>query len=119
MSAQDYRVGDVIVYTPLMGGDRYVVVTERYDDVKNGRAGFDGHVVDHPDMPVWGYDAQITCILPASPPLPNLVGLAREATTCVHCHRPIAKGAQAFVTAWNAPFAAACPGCWRDVDVPA
>jgi hypothetical protein len=105
-------VGDTVVYMPFGGGDRYAVVTERDDDIKNGRAGFSGYVVGHPDMTVWGYDSQIMCILP----LPNLTGLAREDTTCVHCHRPIAKGAQAFVTAWDAPFAAACPACWRTVE---
>lgn len=53
-----YEVGDTIVY--YSGGElRRVVVTGKYDDVKNGRPGFDGDTVGDDSFPVWGYDDQI------------------------------------------------------------
>ena len=112
MNTRTYEVGDIVVYGPFGGGDRVVVITAWEADVKNGRPGFDGFIVGHPDNKVWGYDAQITRVHPA----PALTGLAREDTRCIHCHRPVAQGQQAYVTAWDAPFAAACPACWRMVE---
>lgn len=52
-------VGDVITYVDFLGGRRTVYVTAVDDDIKNGRPGFDGHLIDDPDFLVWGYDSQI------------------------------------------------------------
>lgn len=56
-----YRVNDVIQYTTFTGGVRYVRITAWEDDVKNGRPGFDGIVVNGPEqgVTVWGYADQI------------------------------------------------------------
>lgn len=58
----DYKAGDTIVYNSF-GGSRTVVVTDRYEDVKNGRPGFDAHLLDDPSALVWGYDAQILSVI--------------------------------------------------------
>jgi len=57
--SRDYKVGSVIGYEALDGTRRKVVVTEKISDIKNGRPGFDGYIVDQPENTVWGYDKQI------------------------------------------------------------
>lgn len=65
-----YKIGDVIAYSPFGGGTRYVKVDEKSDDIKNGRPGFGGSLVkwDGTDSDeitsVWGYDSQITSVIP-------------------------------------------------------
>ena len=62
----DYNVGDVVAQTPFSGGVRYVRVTGKDQNIKNGRPGFDGDLVLRDGTPVeaeagvWGYDDQIT-----------------------------------------------------------
>lgn len=56
----EYNVGDTIVYRTFGGEARTVLVTEKEDDVKNGRPGFDGVTEDGVD--VWGYDEQIVSV---------------------------------------------------------
>lgn len=62
MAGKDYEVGDTLEYRTFTGAIRKIVVTNSYDDVKNGQPGFDGTLVD-PDPSgwndVWGYDDQI------------------------------------------------------------
>jgi hypothetical protein len=57
----DYKVGDEIVYETFLGNRRRVLVTDREDDIKNGRPGFDGVQVGGSEAgeEVWGYDDQI------------------------------------------------------------
>jgi hypothetical protein len=62
----DYKVGDIIEYTPFGGGTRRVEVTHREADIKNGRPGFDGTLVGASHelgQRVWGYDRQITRVV--------------------------------------------------------
>jgi hypothetical protein len=61
-----YRVGSILAYQPFGGPVRRVRVDAAYSDIKNGRPGFDGELIDAPrpsDDPdancVWGYDDQI------------------------------------------------------------
>lgn len=58
----DYKVGDIISYTTFSNVSRRVRVTAKYDDVKDGRPGFDGVslILGGDAMDVWGYDDQIT-----------------------------------------------------------
>ena len=42
----NYRVGSVITYSAFGGEIRHVLVDEKSDDVKNGRPGFGGVLVD-------------------------------------------------------------------------
>jgi hypothetical protein len=58
-----YDVGDTIAYQPFVGGVRTIVVTYRDDNIKDGYAGFDGYIIGHPDMTVWGYDDQIVGVV--------------------------------------------------------
>ena len=62
MDLQTYEVGDILEYRTFTGAIRKIVVTHKYDEVKNGQPGFDGTLVD-PDpsswSDVWGYDSQI------------------------------------------------------------
>jgi len=57
----DYNEGDIIIYSPFGGGERRVRVLTKEDDVKNGRPGFDGDLLDGDTVigQVWGYDSQI------------------------------------------------------------
>ena len=58
-----YRVGSVIEYHSF--GSEYarrVVVESKETDVKNGRPGFDGLLVDG-TLAVWGYDDQISRVI--------------------------------------------------------
>jgi hypothetical protein len=56
-----YETGDVITYRAFGKVLRTVRVSTREPDVKNGRPGFDGQVIDGPERgtDVWGYDSQI------------------------------------------------------------
>ena len=54
----NYTTGSTITYETFTGDSRTVLVTEKHEFVKNGRAGFDG-VLPNGDT-VWGYDDQIT-----------------------------------------------------------
>ena len=71
-----YRIGSIIEYQTFTGAARIVLVEEKDDDIKNGRAGFGGilepsHMknaelrAERPDWwaGVWGYDSQITKVL--------------------------------------------------------
>tara|TARA_R100001163_G_scaffold62804_1_gene53943 strand:- start:43 stop:273 length:231 start_codon:yes stop_codon:yes gene_type:complete len=51
------QVGEHIYYRTFGSSVRYVMVTDVYDDVKNGRAGFD--CVDSRGGTYWGYDDQV------------------------------------------------------------
>jgi hypothetical protein len=61
----DYQVGDIIEYRPFGGGIRRVRVTAKHADVKNGKPGFDGellegqHALGHE---VWGYNSQVVSV---------------------------------------------------------
>jgi hypothetical protein len=55
---RSYNVGDQILYQPTAGPRRLVVVTEKSEDIKNGRPGFAGDVLQTGEL-VWGYDSQI------------------------------------------------------------
>lgn len=66
----NYGFGDLIHYVDFAGIRRAVLVSERDDDIKNGRPGFVGILIkstnpadvrDGPET-VWGYDDQITII---------------------------------------------------------
>ena len=54
-----YSEGSIIDYRLVTGEVRRVLITEKLDDVKNGRSGFDGVLVDDVGFEVWGYDDQI------------------------------------------------------------
>ena len=62
MASKDYEIGDILEYSTFTGAVRKIVVTDKDDDIKNGRPGFGGTLVD-PDPAgwndVWGYDSQI------------------------------------------------------------
>ena len=55
----NYSNGSIIDYRTWTGEVRRVLITEKLDDVKNGRSGFDGVLVDDVGFEVWGYDDQI------------------------------------------------------------
>ena len=57
------KPGDLITYRTFSGEYRKVTVTNVTDDIKNGRAGFDGIIVGWPTDYVWGYNTQIIEIL--------------------------------------------------------
>ena len=58
-----YRVGSIIEYRPFGSESvRRVAVDTKETDVKNGRPGFDGALVDG-TLNVWGYDDQITRVV--------------------------------------------------------
>lgn len=67
-----YNVGDVVSYLAFGGVHRLVLVTNKESDIKNGRSGFDGILVDeftHQPIEegeygngVWGYDDQILAV---------------------------------------------------------
>ena len=56
----DYKVGDEITYQTFGMDYRTVIVTDRHENIKNGKPGFDGYVTSDPTFSVWGYDHQIT-----------------------------------------------------------
>jgi hypothetical protein len=57
-TAEDVQIGDVIIYEAFGGERRTVKVNFVSQDIKNGRAGFDGVTVDGNES-VWGYCSQI------------------------------------------------------------
>ena len=62
MIDKTYKVGDTVRYETFTGSLRTVKVTEKHDEIKNGRAGFCGvetqpHI--NPHLNVWGYNSQI------------------------------------------------------------
>jgi len=63
----DYQEGSIIVYHAFGGLKRTVRVEEKESDIKNGRPGFSGQLVDHQGLPdnagVWGYDEQIVQVV--------------------------------------------------------
>ena len=74
MINKNYDVGDIVRYRTFTGDLRTVKVTDKLDDIKNGRPGFDGLEVSSnrskdrsslfqqivsADTRVWGYDSQI------------------------------------------------------------
>lgn len=64
----EYEVGDVVEYRPFGGGLRAVRVCDKDSDIKNGRPGFDGYLLDEEgdefkEATVWGYDEQIVRVL--------------------------------------------------------
>ena len=58
-----YSQGSIIDYRTWTGEVRRVIVTSREDDVKNGRSGFDGVLVNDTGNAVWGYDDQIVRVV--------------------------------------------------------
>ena len=67
-----YNVGSIIEYSTFSGSMRRILVTGMFDDVKNGRPGFDGELVKSPGRgfanrgvfkKVWGYDSQVTRVV--------------------------------------------------------
>jgi len=68
-----YKVGDIIEYRTFGGELRKVKVEIKEEDVKNGRPGFDGTIIDMANKDnkilqdsVWGYDSQITRVIKSS-----------------------------------------------------
>lgn len=59
MIDKTYKVGDTVRYETFTGEVRTVKVTAKLDDIKNGRAGFDGVDDNGKGMNVWGYNSQI------------------------------------------------------------
>ena len=59
----NYSNGSIIDYRTWTGEVRRIIVTEKLDDVKNGRSGFDGVLVDDATFEVWGYDDQIVRVI--------------------------------------------------------
>ena len=55
------EVGELIYYRTFGMTMRYVKVTDVYDNIKNGKAGFD--CVDLSGNTYWGYDEQIIDII--------------------------------------------------------
>lgn len=61
----DYKVGSILIYTCFGGGKRRVRVTEKDSNIKNGRPGFGGVVLNdggEAGMGCWGYDDQIDSV---------------------------------------------------------
>ncbi len=65
MSNARYNIGDILTYEPFGGGRRKVRVIEKESDIKNGRAGFAGELLNSDDeyRNVWGYDSQILWVI--------------------------------------------------------
>ena len=57
--SKDYQVGSIIGYETFLGHRRKVVITAKVPQIKNGRDGFDGHILGEPENTTWGYDYQI------------------------------------------------------------
>lgn len=59
----ELQVGDVIWYRDFGGGERQVEIENLYEDIKNGRSGFDGILLNGTlsdgSKAVWGYTNQI------------------------------------------------------------
>lgn len=73
MSVIEYAEGSVVTYEPFGGGPRAVYVTSREADIKNGRPGFEGVILNRASNPAidfgfaWGYDSQILSARSATP----------------------------------------------------
>lgn len=70
-TSKDYDINDLVIYRPFGGGTRRVRVATKEADVKNGRPGFSGQLVDEDGSltagdtyGVWGYDSQIVEVQP-------------------------------------------------------
>jgi len=69
-----YGPGDHLIYHAFGGEERHVIVEARYEDIKNGRAGFDAIMLDPSDegmdtgRTIWGYDDQIISVHRAAAP---------------------------------------------------
>lgn len=61
---KEYNIGDIVVYTAFGGIRRTIVVTDKTDDIKNGRPGFAGFLRDDVNTSYWGYDSQIVQVNP-------------------------------------------------------
>ena len=59
----NYRIGSIIEYKTFDGSFRKVLITDKLDDIKNGRSGFDGVLINDQDFTVWGYDYQVTRVV--------------------------------------------------------
>jgi hypothetical protein len=62
---RDYEVGDTVEYQDIFGQRSRAVVRAKRRKLKHERAGFEGVEVGTGD-PVWGYDDQITYVVPAN-----------------------------------------------------
>ena len=67
----DYLVGDVVEYVTVHGARRVVKVTSKSPNVRCGREGFDGVVLDsteqdHRRSRVWGYSTQVVRVMKES-----------------------------------------------------
>jgi len=60
---KNYKVGDRIIQWCFgdSRNERVVTVTAKYDNVKNGRPGFDGYTPD--GSTVWGYDTDVHAVV--------------------------------------------------------
>ena len=60
----NYKVGDAVVQWcfGLPETARIVIIERKLSVVKNGRAGFDGHLLG--GLSVWGYDEDVQCVVP-------------------------------------------------------
>jgi len=56
---KSYKKGDTVRYETFTGELRTVRVTAKVEEIKNGKDGFDGHILGDEDNEVWGYDHQI------------------------------------------------------------
>ena len=59
MINKSYEIGDIVRYMTFTGELRTVMVTDKSDNIKNGRPGFDGNIRGAAFDKVWGYDSQI------------------------------------------------------------
>ena len=59
----NYSNGSIIEYRTWGGEIRRILVTDKLKDVKNGRSGFDGVLVNDTAYEVWGYDDQIIRVI--------------------------------------------------------
>ena len=59
----DYTVGSILEYTTFTGETRRVIVECRYEDIKNGKPGFDSRLASDPSKTYWGYDHQINRVV--------------------------------------------------------
>ena len=59
------KVGDTLQYRAFGGELRTVIVDGVESDIKNGRPGFDGTIIEGADRgrTVWGYDSQIVWVV--------------------------------------------------------
>jgi hypothetical protein len=58
-----YKVGDIVKQKTFLDQYRYIRVTAKLDDIKNGKPGFDGYELGNKEKTVWGYDYQILRVM--------------------------------------------------------